>query len=156
MAFNTGSKVYICETAQSSGLDQSGFEALEWIETPNVGTLPDVGRAQDELTYPTLADGVQKGKGPVNYGSGDFDVSREGTNLGRDAFAAAALTELDYAVKIVGPDAVSGVTTASIDYLRGKIAGPVVPGGGPDQKKLHRFSYYITQHLPVAPEAVGS
>lgn len=156
MAFNSGSTVFICETAQSSDLDQSGFEALTWVEAVNVGTLPDYGRAQDEQTYPTLNNGVLKGKGPVNYGSGDFDISREGTNLGRDAFAAAALTELDYAVKIVGPDAVSGATTATIDYLRGQISGPVVPGGGPDQKKLHRFSYYITQHLPVAPEAVGS
>lgn len=156
MAFNQGSKVYICETAAGDDdLSQSEFEALTWVEVLNVGTLPEYGRSQDELTYPTLAHGTIKGKGAVNFGAGDFEVSRKGTNTGRDAMETAAATELKYAMKIVAPDATDSMT-ATIDYLRGALGGPVIPGGGGDQAKIYRFSMYVDQHLPVAPEAIGS
>jgi hypothetical protein len=155
MAFNTGYRVYICETAQEADLDQAGFEALTWVEATNVGTLPDRGQSQDELTYPTLNNGIIKGKGPKNYGSGDFEVSRKGTNLGRDAMVTAANTELNYAIKLVAPDAVSGYT-ATTEYLRGLLSGPTYPGGGADQASIARFSFYNNQYLLVEPEAIGS
>ena len=155
MAFNHGYKVYICETAQPADLEQAALEALVWVEVKNVGTLPDRGRTQAELTFPTLSHGVIKGKGPIDFGSGDFEVSRKGTNEGRDAMVAAAATELTYMMKLVAPDAVSGFT-ATTEYLRGAISGPLAPGGGPDGTNINRFSFYNEMYLEVAPEAIGS
>lgn len=158
MAFNKGYKVYICATpAGDDDLTQTEFEALTWVEAINVGTLPERGRTESELTYNTLSHGVKKGKGSTNYGSGDFEMTRKGTNAGREAFVAAAATELNHAIKLVAPDATgedTGDFTATIEYMRGYLTGPTVPSGGDEQADIFRFSFYNNQHLIVAPEEI--
>lgn len=158
MAFNKGYKVYICATPTGDDdLNQSAFEALTWVEVTHVGTLPDRGRNEGELTYPTLAHGVQKGKGSPDFGSGDFEVSRKGTNTGRAAMITAAETELNHAIKLVAPDATGtdpGDFTATTEYLRGLLSGPIVPSGGTDNPDIFRFPFYINQHLIVAPAEI--
>lgn len=157
MAFNKGYKVFICETAQPADLDQAAFEALTWVEMVNCGTLPERGRSENELTYNTLAHGVIKGKGSVNHGSGDFECARRGTNAGREAFIVAAKTDLNYAIKLVAPDATGvavGDFTATTEYLRCLISGPIVPSGSDEQADIFRFPVMINQHLIVAPAEI--
>jgi len=160
MAFNKGYKVFISPVAVGDDdLTVNAFAAIDdWVEMINVGTLPERGRTEGELTYPTLNNGVIKGKGSVNFGSGDFECSRKGTNAGRDEFVDAAETELNYAIKLLAPDGVDDSATpgdvlATREYLRCLVSGPVVPSGGDEQADIFRFPVMINQH-EIVPSSV--
>lgn len=158
MAFNNGYKVYISpEPVGAADLTQGEFEAIDdWVEMINCGTLPDRGPAEGELSFPTLAHGTVKGKGAKDFGGGDFDVLKRGVNAGREAFAAAALTQLNHAIRLVAPDATGsspGDMSPTTEYLRGLVTGPRTPGGGGDEADIARFSVVFNQYL-VVPSAV--
>ncbi len=160
MAFNKGYKVFISPVAVGDDdLTVSQFNAIDdWVEMINVGTLPERGRTEGELAYPTLNNGVIKGKGSTDFGSGDFECSRAGANAGREAFETAGATELNYAIKLLAPDGVdtsstAGAVLATREYLRCLVSGPVVPSGGDEQADIFRFPVMINQH-EIIPSSV--
>lgn len=161
MAFNKGYRVFISPTpVGDDDLTENDFAAIsDWDELINCGELPERGRNENELTYNTLAHGVIKGKGSVNFGSGNFACSRKGTNEGRDTFEVAAATELNYAIRLVAPDgeitsSTAGDVLATREYLRCLVSGPVVPTGGDDQADIFQFGVMINQHMTVASSVV--
>lgn len=158
MAFNNGYKVFISPVpVGAADLTLQNFQAIDdWVEVINCGTLPDRGPSEGELSFATLANGMVKGKGTKDFGGGDIDVLKRGTNLGRDAMAAAANTQLNHAMRLVAPDstgASAGQMTATTEYLRALVTGPRTPGGGGDETDIARFSVMINQYL-IVPSAV--
>lgn len=152
---NAGKTYFVCATAQASDLDQAGFEGLSWVRVNNVGAFPDYGRRENIAEYVTIDNGKLKGKGSNDAGGGDMDVSRLASDSGQDALRTAGATKQVYAFKVVHDDAVTGFT-ATTDYLRGIVSGPMHPQGGDEDFVLDRFALGFVQHLRVDPEAVSS
>lgn len=149
---NKGRKVYICSTAQPDDLDQTGFEALSWIEIGHVGNIGESGTSTNIVNYNTLADDViQKGKGLSNAGDPQIECARVSDDVGQVALRAAALTHDFYAVKIVDDDAAAGYYGTSY-YNRGLVCGPTRPNGRNEDFNLEVFIVACEQReVVVAP-----
>src|SRR6478735_6633989 len=98
---NAHSKVYICDDAQQSDLTQSAYEALDWTEIKGIGSFGETGVSTNMLNYDTWdTDVTQKAKGISDAGSPELEVARIASDPGQQALRAAALTNLNYAIKI--------------------------------------------------------
>ena len=155
MAANKGTKVYISPTAASADLTKTEFEALsDWEEISNVGTIPDNGPSEAEITYATLAHGTIKAKDSTDFGGGDLECRYIPDDAGQLALATAAATELDYPIKFVAPDAETGFDPTVI-YVRAQISGPRMLGGGTGDFKRLQFTTMNNQYLLV-PKAASA
>lgn len=160
---NKGRKFYIAVTApdgstpssQSSDLTQEQFEALNWQEVKNVGSVGESGTQTNVPTYDELGTEVtQKQKGISNAGDPTVECARNPTDKGQIAMRAAALTKLNYAFKIEDNDAPSSSYTNSIYYNRGLVTGPTRPGGRNEDFILEVFTLGLNQkEIVVDPES---
>ena len=79
-----GGKFFVCETAQPTDLDQTGFEGLTWVQVNGVGSVGQTGTQQNLPTYDTFDTTVtQKSKGIANAGDPPVEVSRDPTDAGQ-------------------------------------------------------------------------
>ena len=136
-----GSKVYICATAQATPLaNAAAYAALIWVEIKKVGNMGQVGTQVNMLNYPTWGDAVvQKSKGMSDAGNPTLEVMRDTADAGQDALRTAALTNLNYAIKIERNDKLTGGGTNSIIYNRGLIGGPLRPQGANEDFDLEVY-----------------
>jgi hypothetical protein len=161
---NKGRRFYIAVTApdgstpspQSSDLTQEQFEALNWQEVKNVGSIGESGTSTNVPTYDELGTEVtQKQKGISNAGDPTVECARNPTDKGQMAMRAAALTKLNYAYKTEDNDAPSGYTN-SIYYNRGLVTGPTRPNGRNEDFILEVFTLGLNQkEVVVDPEALS-
>lgn len=143
---NAGGKVYICTTAQASDLDQTGYEALTWVEIKGIGSHGETGSSTNILTYDTWDTTVAlKAKGITDAGSPEIEVARISTDAGQDALRAAAATNLNYAFKMVKNDKLTGGGTGTVLYNRGLVAGPKRPHGRNEDFDLEVFTLALQQ-----------
>jgi hypothetical protein len=151
-------KLYICVTPQPEELDQEGYEALTWVKVAKVGNLGETGTNTNIVSYPTLDTDVQdKAKGMSDAGSPVIEVARVYNDPGQVALRAAALTNFDYAFKIVRNDAPSEGFSDRVEYQRGKVAGPQKPNGGNEDFDLERFTLgFIQREIVAEPAELGS
>lgn len=150
----TGSKVYICATAQAAALaNAAAYVALTWVEIKNVGTMGEVGTAVNMLNYPTWgAKSSNKSKGQEDYGSPELEVMRDTADTGQNALRTAAATNLNYAIKIERNDKLTGGGTNTIIYNRGLVAGPRRPQGGTEDFDVEIFTLaFQDPEIVVAP-----
>lgn len=162
---NKGRKVYIAVTApggstpapQSSDLNQGQYEALNWKEISNVGSIGEAGTNTNVLTYDELATDVsQKQKGISNAGDPVIECARNPTDGGQIAMRAAALTKYIYAFKFEDADKPSDDYTNTVIYNRGIVAGPVRPNGRNEDFILENFTIgCIQKEIVVAPAALS-
>jgi len=138
-----GSKVYICSTAQAAPLaDAAAYAALTFVEIKNVGNMGEIGTKANVLQYPTWGDKrVQKAKGLEDAGDPTLEVMRNTADAGQDAARTAALTALNYAVKIERNDKLTVGGTNTIIYNRGLVMGPTRPQGGNEDFDVEVFTF---------------
>lgn len=162
---NKGRKVYIAVTApggttpspQASVLDQAGYEALNWKEIGNVGSVGEAGTNTNVVTYDELAtDVAQKQKGISNAGDPVIECARNPTDGGQIALRAAAATRYVYAFKFEDADKPQDSYTNTIIYNRGIVAGPVRPNGRNEDFILENFTIGMVQAEIVVAPAAGS
>lgn len=151
------SKFYICETPQPSNLDQSGFEALTWVEVGNIVTFPDFGVSDNIVTQDYAnTDVSQKQKGFRNASDTETVVGFDPDDLGQDALRNAAGTRTNYAMKLESSDSPNAATTTNtIRYSRGVVGGPNFAGGGGEDFDNETFQIGLNQApVIVKPEAI--
>jgi hypothetical protein len=155
---NAASKIYICATAQNSDLDQTGFEALTWVEIKGIGNLGETGKSTNILTYPTWdTTVVQKAKGLTDAGSPTLEVARIPTDPGQTILrtAGAVGNNNNYALKIVRADGTTS-DNGTVQYNRGLVGGPTRPNGANEDFDLEIFTFGLQQEeIVVNPLAGG-
>ena len=145
---HSGWKLYMCTTPQAADLDQTGFEALTWVQIKGVGNFGETGDKTNILTYDTWdTDVIQKAKGMTDAGSPQIEVERRPTDTGQVALRAAAATNFNYAFKTEGNDAPNELVGSSptIRYNRGLVSGPTEPNGRNEDFDLEVFTLGLQQ-----------
>lgn len=156
---NAASKIYVCATAQNTDLDQTGYEALTWVEIKGIGNLGEAGTTTNILNYPTWSETViQKAKGLSDAGSPTLEVARLPSDAGQDVLrtAAAVGNNNNYAFKILRSDGTTS-TNGTVIYNRGMVAGPTRPNGSNEDFDLEVFTLAFQQEeIIVDPLAGGT
>ena len=162
---NRGRKVYIAVTAPGgttplacpSPLNQGQYEALDWTEVGNVGSVGESGMNENIVSYDELStDVTQKQKGIANAGDPVIECARNPTDGGQIAMRAAAATRMIYAFKIEDADAPSVGYTNTIYYNRGVVAGPTRPNGRNEDFILENYTLGLVQReIVVNPAALS-
>lgn len=151
---NKGRKFFIAVTSpggtvpapQPSDLTKSQYEALNWLEVKNVGSVGQTGMDTNIVNYDELSTEVtQKQKGISNAGDPDVECARNPTDDGQKAMRAAGDTKFDYAFKTEDDDAPDSSHTNSIYYNRGLVTGPKRPGGRNEDFILEVFTLGLKQ-----------
>lgn len=159
---NKGRKFYIAVTTpggstpapQASDLSKGQYEALNWTEVSNVGSIGESGMQTNLPTYDELSTEVtQKQKGISNAGDPPVEVARNPTDPGQIALRAAAATKFQYAFKTEDNDAPSSNYTNSIYYNRGVVTGPTRPNGRNEDFILEVFTLGLNQREIVVDPA---
>ena len=155
---NAGSKIYISPTPANSDLILADYQAISnWIEIKSIGNMGETGSTTNILNYDTWDTSVtQKAKGITDAGSPTLEVARIPTDPGQVALRAAALTNLNYPIRIVRNDPVTVGGVGTIRYNRGLVTGPTVPNGGNEDFDLEVFTFGFQQlEIVVNPGAGG-
>jgi hypothetical protein len=155
-ATTSGAPAVITPTPQPDDLTQAEYEALDWVEVSNVGSLPDSGSNTNIVNYDTIdTDVTQKQKGVTDAGSGTLECARKANDPGQQALRAAGLTKFYYAFKRELTDAPDTETTNTIYYNRGLVTGPVHNGGRNEDFVLETFTLgYVQREIVVGPTAI--
>jgi hypothetical protein len=155
---NAASRMYVCATAQNSALDQSGYEALTWVEITGIGSRGEAGHITNVLNYPTWDTTViQKAKGMTDAGSPELELARNPTDAGQIILRAAAAVGNNnkYAFKEVRSDGTTS-TNGTVIYNRGLVLGPKRPGGRNEDFDLEVFTLaFLQEEIIVSPVASG-
>ena len=156
MAFsNASAKFYVCATAQNSNLVKTDYEGLTWIEVGGVGSVGELGKQQNVLTYDTWGESViQKSKGMTNAGDADLEVARDAADAGQDVLRSIAGNPDKYAFKIVYDDGTNG-NTGTVVYNRGMVLGPRRPNGRNEDFILEIFTLAMVQEEIVVDPLSG-
>jgi len=149
---NAGSKFFICVTPQNEDLTQAEFAALTYVQVKKVGSVGERGINTNIVTYDTWDTSVSlKGKGITNAGDPPVEVAEDLTDPGQIAMRAAGAPDVPdaYAFKVERAD-------GSVEYLRGLVAGPNVPGGRNEDFVLNTYTLGLNQPplvvaAPVTP-----
>lgn len=153
---NAGSTLWICATPQPSDLTLGQFQALTYVQVKGVGSHGETGSSTNILTYDTWdTDVIQKGKGITNAGDPEIELARVPTDAGQIILRAAALTNLNYAFKIIRNDAVTVGGQATVRYNRGLVVGPRTPNGRNEDFDLEVFTLGLQQRQ-VTQDAGGA
>lgn len=136
-----GSKVYIAPAAATAPANAAAYAGLTWTEIKKVGNMSAIGTSVNALSYPTWGDTVvQKAKGLSDAGSPTLELMRDSADAGQDALRTAALTNLNYPIKVERNDKLTGPGTNTIIYNWGLVAGPTRPQGGNEDFDVEIFT----------------
>lgn len=98
---SAGTKLYMGTTALDGLTDT-------YIEVAGIESIPEFGRAFNEVTFTPLADrGVQKYKGSFNDGSVAVPLAKNLSDAGQAALVAGLATDFDYNFKVEANDKVA-------------------------------------------------
>ncbi|HFT6991409.1 MAG: hypothetical protein KH046_00860 [Stenotrophomonas maltophilia] len=145
---NAGSKLFICVLPQNEDLTATEFAALTFVQVKKVGSIGERGINTNVVQYDTLDTLVAlKGKGITNAGDPQIEVAEDLADPGQVAMRAAGAPDVPdtYAFKIERAD-------GSIEYLRGLVTGPNVPGGRNEDFILNTYTLGLNQ-VPVVVAA---
>ncbi|NUM72734.1 hypothetical protein HUU40_00090 [candidate division KSB1 bacterium] len=147
MNTNAGCKLYVCSTPQEIGIDETDFEALNWVEVKGLGSHGETGSATNILNYDTWdLKVIQKAKGLTNAGDPLIELARRPTDPGQIIMRAAAKTNGNYAFKMQRNDAITPTTgTPTILYNLGLVTGPVRPHGRNEAFEIENFTVALNQ-----------
>jgi hypothetical protein len=129
--------------AQNTDLDLAGFEALDWTQVKNIGSVGESGPSTNLPTYDEMdTDVIQKSKGITDAGSPPIEMSYNPTDAGQTAMRAASLSSNNFAFKFVDDDGV-------IYYNRGLVTGPTHPNGRNEDFRLDVYTLGLNQREVV-------
>lgn len=101
---SAGTKLYMGTTALVGLTDT-------YIEVAGIESIPEFGRAYNEVTFTPLADrGVQKYKGSYNDGSVTVPLAKDLSDAGQAALYAARDSDYDYNFKVEANDKVAPIS----------------------------------------------
>jgi hypothetical protein len=152
-----GGKFYKSTTAVTSDLAQAAYEALTYVEVPNVVSTPAMAVEDNIISQDYLSTDVsQKQKGFANVTDGELVVGYTAGDAGHAAMIAAAQSRIQYAFKSELSDSPNPVTTTNtVRYTRGFVGGGGDAGGGGEDFVNLTFSLAFNQRpIWVAPEAI--
>lgn len=145
----SGSKLYVCATAQNTDLDAAGFAALTWVQVKGVGSHGETGTNTNIVSYDTWdTEFVQKAKGTSNAGDPEVELARISADAGQVILRTAGdhFNKNNYAFKIEKNDELPGVgETPTIIYNRGLVAGPRTPHGRNEDFDLEIYTFALQQ-----------
>ncbi|KAF1016178.1 MAG: hypothetical protein GAK31_01667 [Stenotrophomonas maltophilia] len=135
---NAGSKLYICAAPKNTDLTETEFKALTFVQVKKVGSIGERGINTNIVQYDTLV--ALKGKGITNAGDPQVEVAEDLADPGQIAMRAAGAPGVPdaYAFKVERAD-------GSIEYLRGLVTGPNVPGGRNEDFILNTYTLALNQ-----------
>lgn len=145
---NAGSKLSICVTPQNEDLTQAEFAALTYVPVSNVGNVGERGVNTNMVTYDTYDTlTALKGKGITNAGDPQVEMAQKLSDPGQIAMKAAGAPDNPdaYAFKL---ERASG----EVEYMRGLVAGPNIPGGRNEDFILNTYVLGLNQ-IPVTVPA---
>lgn len=153
----SGRKIYISNAfVPNADLDQSGFEALTYVEIGRVGSFANVSMSTNYPTYGLLnSDVADKQKGLTTPGDTSCELRPLATDPGQVLLNAASLTRSSWAFKIEENDAPNSSSTNSIMYYRAVVGVPEQGLGGSDDFRTESFPIGI-QQLPVKVASTGT
>lgn len=157
MAINTssGTTIAICTTATTAN-DETSLAALTYVVIGKVESLGEIGPQSQDVTFTPLAgDTVQHLKGATDNGALTLVMAKDPLDAGQLACLAASLTKLEYAFKIVEPDAADGNDTDTTTYVRGPVMGGRKTIGGANDIGKRTFMVGLNQYIEVPSEAVA-
>lgn len=143
-------KFYISDEPMPDEADKTAFEAAQWIEVKNVGSVGETGMSTNILSYDTLdTDVADKEKGVSNAGDPEIEVKRVADDPGQIALRDAAKTSYKYGFKIEEDDAPTASYSNTIHYNRGLVSGPRRPNGRREDFVLEVFTLGLVQREVV-------
>ena len=142
---NKETKVQICTTAQNSDLTQSAFEALTYVDICCVTEVPQIG-AESEIVTQFCISGEENTAVGASSGS-EFEVTvlYKSACAGQDTLRNAAGSQDAFAMRVVRPDGVAGVTTPTTIYTRGMITSKMFGSGDINTMIADVYGVKITQ-----------
>lgn len=97
--------------------DEAGFVALTYTNVGLVDKLGPIGGAFEKVTFQPLDGGLQKFKGPVDYGTLNPSMALDSEDAGQALMFTASEDQIgDYAFRVTKPD-------GAIRYFQGKVFG---------------------------------
>lgn len=155
MAKNTseGTRVYIGPATVLE--DETDLAGLSYVEIGGVGSVGEIGPSSQDVPFSLLKGGTLHFKGGADNGAVTFNVARDPLDAGQIALKAAALTKLEYALKIVVPDAADGNDTDTVFYVRGPVMAGRTNIGDQNTVTQTSFSVGANVFIEVASEAVS-
>ncbi len=147
---NSGDKLHICVLPQNEELTATQFDALTYVQVKKVGSLGERGINTNVVSYDTLDTVVSlKGKGITNAGDPTVEVAEDLADPGQTAMRAAGSPYVkdNYALKIERSD-------GTLEYWRGLVTGPNVPGGRNEDFRLNNFTVALNQPPLIVPAPV--
>lgn len=145
----SGSKFYVCATAQNADLDATAFAALTWVQVKGVGSHGETGVNTNIVNYDTWdTEFVQKAKGTSNAGDPEIELARISADAGQIILRTAGdhFNKNNYAFKIERNDAIPGVgETPTTIYNRGLVAGPRTTHGRNEDFELEIYTLALQQ-----------
>lgn len=142
---HVGDKVYVCAANADATLDETGFEALAWVEVGKMGRMGELGVVQNVATYTLWNGSTLKGKGTAAAGDPELEVARDETDAGQiilRSFAAVANSHC-MAIRVDKQD-------GNKKYSRALVMGPSEPQGNADDFDLQVFTLGLVQY-PLTP-----
>lgn len=156
----SGSKLYVCSTAQNSDLDATTFAALTWVQVKGVGSHGETGTNTNIVNYDTWdTEFVQKAKGTSNAGDPEVELARIAADPGQMILRTAGdhFNKNNYAFKIERNDKGTGVgATATIIYNRGLVAGPRTTHGRNEDFELEMYTFALQQQQITVEATPGT
>ncbi len=147
---NAGSQLSICVLPQNKNLTETEFKALTFVPVKKVGSIGERGINTNIVTYDTYDTLVSlKGKGITNAGDPAVEVAEDLTDPGQTAMRAAGAPNVAdaYAFKVERPG-------GAVEYLRGLVAGPNIPGGRNEDFILNTYTLALNQAPITVPAPV--
>jgi hypothetical protein len=148
----SGTRVFIGAAATSSIDTIAEFEAISgWTEVGLVESVGEFGDQANKVTFEALGDGrVRKSKGARDAGTLAIVVGHDPTDVGQAALIAAEATNVNYAFKLILPDAPVGFSD-TIQYFRGLVMGKRLNVGNNENIVRRNFSVEINSAVYEDP-----
>lgn len=154
---NTGSVVYFSPTPRPVPLTKAEFEAIvDWEDVGCTGEVGEIGTSAEFNEYNCWKGGVIKLRQPYNPGEVTFEFMWDYTNEGQVGMRDASDTNFYYAMKIEYSNAPDEDTTGTVVYMRGQVAGWVIPNGAAEDGQLRQATFALAEkHIEVDPQPIA-
>src|SRR6266403_1105661 len=144
----SGTRVFIGPAATSTMDPIAEFAAVAvWTEPGLVESVGEFGDQANKVTCEALGDGrVRKSKGARDAGTLAIVCGHDPTDVGQAAVIAAEATNVNYAWKLILPDAPVGYSD-TIQYFRGLVMGKRLNVGNNENIVRRNFSVEINSEI---------
>lgn len=152
------SKLYISEEDVTADLTQSGYEALTWVEIDKVIGEPSFGLETNMVDLPYITTNVQKrAKGISTASASELTVGVDHDDNGQIELLEAGATNALFGrgFKLESNDKLNATGTNTTRYSYGKVAGPNLNEGGPEERDIESYTVALEQEPIIVKATAG-